>query len=94
MLGALSHGLPQLIMPQGGDQFVNADACRQAGAALALAADEVTPAAVKVAAQRLLTEPEFAMAAHAVQREINAMPDAASVFAAITASEHPAVAAT
>jgi hypothetical protein len=26
MLGALAHGLPLLVMPQGADQYANADA--------------------------------------------------------------------
>ena len=42
MFGALANGLPQLLLPQGADQFANADACRDAGVALTLAPDEVT----------------------------------------------------
>jgi UDP:flavonoid glycosyltransferase YjiC (YdhE family) len=36
VFGALSHGQPQLLLPQGGDQFVNTEACVRAGGALAL----------------------------------------------------------
>ena len=43
MLGALMHGIPQLMLPQGADQFINADACTRAGAALAVAPDASTP---------------------------------------------------
>jgi UDP:flavonoid glycosyltransferase YjiC (YdhE family) len=46
MLGALAHGLPQLILPQGADQFMNASACQSAGAALALTPDEFSAEAV------------------------------------------------
>ena len=35
VLGALANGLPQLIMPQGADQFFNAQFLTEAGAALA-----------------------------------------------------------
>jgi hypothetical protein len=51
---------------------------------LALAPENVTPAAVNAAAHRLLTEPAFAAAARAVQREIEAMPDADAVLAGLT----------
>jgi UDP:flavonoid glycosyltransferase YjiC (YdhE family) len=42
MLGALTHGLPQLLLPQGGDQFVNSQACQHAGVALVLSAQQVS----------------------------------------------------
>lgn len=76
MLGALGHGLPQLLLPQGGDQFANARACVDAGVALALPAQQVTPARVGKAARRLLADPAFTTAARAVQAEIAAMPSA------------------
>lgn len=81
MLGALAHGLPQLILPQGADQFLNAAACQAAGVALALVPDEFSVAAVAAAAERLITEPAFTLAAGRVQLEIDAMPTAASVVA-------------
>jgi UDP:flavonoid glycosyltransferase YjiC (YdhE family) len=81
LFGALSHGLAQLILPQGADQFMNADACRASGAALALMPSDVSADAIASAAQCLLAEPTFAMAARGVQAQIAAMPDAASVLA-------------
>jgi UDP:flavonoid glycosyltransferase YjiC (YdhE family) len=83
LFGALAHGLPQLVLPQGADQTMNADACREAGAGLSLAAVEVTPEAVRTAATRLLAEPGFAAAARVVQTEIDAMPGAGPVLAAL-----------
>ncbi len=76
MLGALAHGLPQLLLPQGADQFGNARACEQAGAALALSAQQVSPANVRKAALRLLGEGSFTLVAKAVQGEITTMPSA------------------
>ena len=46
MLGALAHGLPLLVVPQGADQFSNADRVVAAGAGLALQPDELSPSAV------------------------------------------------
>ena len=59
MFGALANGLPQLLLPQGADQFANADACRDAGVAVALAHDEVTAEEVGMAVRRLLVSPSF-----------------------------------
>lgn len=83
MLGAMSHGLPQLMLPLGADQFINADACTRAGAALALPPDAFTAGAVTAATERLLAEPSFTRAAHALGEAIRAMPDADEVLAGL-----------
>lgn len=84
MLGALAHGLPQLLLPQGGEQFGNAQACERAGAALVLPAQQVSPASVGDAARRLLDEASFTLAARTAQAEIAAMPSAEQVLPALT----------
>jgi UDP:flavonoid glycosyltransferase YjiC (YdhE family) len=83
MFGALGHGLPQLLLPQGGDQFMNADACLQSGAGLVLAPGDVRPDAIAAAVERLLAEPSFTVAARGVRSQIAGMPDARSVLAAL-----------
>lgn len=85
MLGALAHGLPQLMLPQGADQFIDADAATTAGVALSLAPDEVTAGSVAASAARLLAEPGFAASAAAVRAEIDAMPDADAVLSDLSA---------
>ena len=87
MFGALSHGLPQLIIPQGADQFLNAEAAAASGVALTMAASEVSAEAVARAARRLLDEPAYSQAARRVQHEILAMPDATRVLSSLTAPE-------
>lgn len=84
LLGSLAHGLPQLVLPQGADQFVNADAAVRAGAALALRPEVVTAPAVRDAVARLLDEPGYAAAARTLQAEITAMPGADDVLAALS----------
>jgi len=81
MFGTLAHGLPQLILPQGADQFMNAAASQNARVALALTPDELSAEAVAAAAGRLITEPGFAAAAAHIRAEIDAMPTAADVLA-------------
>lgn len=85
MFGALSQGIAQLIIPQGADQFLNADACTRSGAALTLAPGETSARAINAAARQLLDEPQFAIAARAVRAELVAMPDATDVLKQLTA---------
>jgi UDP:flavonoid glycosyltransferase YjiC (YdhE family) len=86
LFGALAHGLPQLVLPQGADQFANGEAARRAGFALVLDGAAVTPPAITEAADRLLGDPRYAAAADAVRKEIDAMPRADDVVASLTAS--------
>ena len=77
LLGALAHGLPQLVLPQAADQPANAQAVQRAGAGLAL--ETVTAERVRAAAQELLADPGFAANARKIRAEIAAMPDADAV---------------
>jgi UDP:flavonoid glycosyltransferase YjiC (YdhE family) len=86
LLGAFAHGLPQLIIPQAADQFLNAAVAQSAGAAIALMPGSVTPEAVHTAVRRLLDEPGFAAAARAVRAEIEATPGVDDVLATLTRS--------
>ncbi|HTE14737.1 MAG TPA: glycosyltransferase [Burkholderiales bacterium] len=86
MFGALSHGLPQLVIPQGGDQFMNAEACQKSGAALSLAPAEISGDAIAAAVERLLIEPAFTATARAIRAEIQSMPDAETTLDILTAT--------
>lgn len=92
LLGGFGHELTQLLLPQGADQFDNAQAAERTGAALSLTPEAVTPEAVTAAARRLLEEPSFAAAARSIQAEIEAMPPAADVLADLLADEALALA--
>ena len=83
MFGALAHGLAQLVIPQGAEQFLNAEAGQRAGASLTLLPDEVTPAAVRAAVARLLDDPTITAAAAAVRTEIERMPTADAALASL-----------
>jgi UDP:flavonoid glycosyltransferase YjiC (YdhE family) len=75
-LGALAHGLPLLLAPQGADQFDNAIRCREAGAAIVITPEEMTPARVSEGVIRLIDDPELRRGAERVAAEIAAMPSA------------------
>jgi UDP:flavonoid glycosyltransferase YjiC (YdhE family) len=94
MLGAMAEGLPQLMLPQGADQFRNAEVCKPTGAALALAPPEATPQAIGDGVQGLLNEGHFAVAAQVLRSQIAAMPDADAVIAALAADRRTAVLAS
>lgn len=82
-LGALAHGVPTLLVPRGADQFENAEACREIGAARVLVPDALTVPAVRRDVELLLSDPSFRERARAVAAEIAAMPGAAEVAAAL-----------
>jgi UDP:flavonoid glycosyltransferase YjiC (YdhE family) len=76
-LGVLSVGAPQLLLPQGADQFANADAVGAAGAGLLLLPEELSPNAIAEHTHTLLPHHGHAGhrdAARAIAEEIARMP--------------------
>ncbi len=73
-LGAAGHGIPQLLLPQGGDQHPNAGALVQAGCGLQLDTGRDDAAAVASAVRTLLQDQAIATAARRLAAEIAAMP--------------------
>jgi UDP:flavonoid glycosyltransferase YjiC (YdhE family) len=80
-LGALAHGLPQLVLPQGADQFINAGALKLSGAGLALSGNEITIERIRDCAQDLLLHPGYRIQATRIAGEISRMPSADEVAA-------------
>ncbi|MGW4063335.1 glycosyltransferase [Amycolatopsis sp. NPDC004747] len=80
-LGAFGAALPQLLLPQGADQFTNADAVLAAGVGDRLIGPEVTAEAVATKARHLLTDTAVRDAAQALAAEVAAMPSSAEVAA-------------
>lgn len=78
-LGALAHGVPLVLVPQGADQFENAVRAEAAGAAVVVAPEDLSAETVRDALRRVLGDPAFAEAARRVQTEIEAMPRADEV---------------
>jgi len=80
-LGAFGAALPQLLLPQGADQFSNAEAVLAAGVGDRLLGAEVTADAVASKARHLLTDTSVRDAARQLAAEVAAMPSPADVAA-------------
>jgi UDP:flavonoid glycosyltransferase YjiC (YdhE family) len=78
-LAALAHGLPQVLVPQGADQFLNAAAAERAGVAIVLRGDQQDPDRIRQAVSIVLEDQGFAARAALVAEEIAAMPSADQV---------------
>jgi UDP:flavonoid glycosyltransferase YjiC (YdhE family) len=90
MLGSLAEGVPQLVLPQRADQFVNAGVIAAAGLGLSIEPGSVTGAAVAAAAAELAA-PAYHEAALATRTEIAGMPAPATVLSRLVAClPHPA----
>jgi len=83
MFGALAHRLPQVVIPQGADNYINADAVAAAGLGVALHPADLTAAAIRDAVDRVLHNSSFGTAAGVVADEIAAMPSHADFAASL-----------
>lgn len=73
LLAGASHGVPQVCIPMGADQWENADALAGTGASITLEEDQRDAATIAGALERLLNGQDFAVAAHTVAAEIAAL---------------------
>ena len=73
-LATLALGLPQLCLPQGADQFLNAKAIASAGAGISLMPGEQEAEAIRDGVERLLDDSSFREAAQRISASIAAMP--------------------
>lgn len=80
VLGALANGLPLLVVPQGADQWSNAEQIVIAGAGRRLLRDELSLEAVRDGVMTLLSEPSYRHAASNISEEIRVMPSAADAL--------------
>ena len=70
MLGSLAHGVPQLAIPHGADQYMNAEALQRSGAGSRLMPDQITPDAVAAHVRGLFGDPIYRIAARRIATEI------------------------
>ena len=84
-LAALAHGRPLVLLPHGADQFENAAACAEIGAAEVVLPEDLSVERVRGALERVLEDGSYAAAAARVAAEIAAMPTADEVAARLEA---------
>jgi UDP:flavonoid glycosyltransferase YjiC (YdhE family) len=82
--GAWVHGVPQLVVPDGADRFINADAVVASGTGIAL--DTTIPSLISKAVQILLDDTAYRGAARVVSEEMMQMPGPSAVLADLTSS--------
>ncbi len=71
---ALAHGLPQVVLPMGADQPLNAARCEELGVGVVLDALSATPEEVREAVETVLSNPAYRSAAERIRDEIAALP--------------------
>lgn len=74
ILPVLGHGLPLLMIPQGGNEFQNAAACVAVGAGRRLLRSQIDSEAVRTELRALLDQPSYRASAERIAREIHLMP--------------------
>ncbi len=84
-LGALAFGVPLLMLPQGADQYANAERVVAAGAGRQLLRDELSVVTVRKALLTLLRDSKYRRSAQRIQAEIQAMPSAREAVTRIEA---------
>ena len=84
-LAACSRGIPQLFLPQGADQFLNAQSSVAAGSALSIPPSQVSSESIGRAVDRLLEDPSFRRAAAGIAGDMSAMPSPEETVGAIDA---------
>ncbi|SMC70881.1 glycosyltransferase [Lentzea albidocapillata] len=73
-VAAMTRGLPQLVLPQGADQFRNAEIVTNTGLGSQLAGEDFTTDAVQEVARKLLRDNDVRAANAGIAAEIAAMP--------------------
>ncbi len=83
VLGALAHGLPQVLVAMGADQPLNAARVERLGLGRTLDPVRATPDDVREAVAAVLSDPGYRTAAESMRGEIEAMPPPAAAVAAL-----------
>jgi MGT family glycosyltransferase len=74
VIGALTHGLPMVVIPLGADQSLNAARCEQLGVGRALDAVRADAKAIRDTVDGVLRSTSYRAAARAIRDEIAALP--------------------
>jgi UDP:flavonoid glycosyltransferase YjiC (YdhE family) len=83
LMTAVSAGVPQVVLPTGMDQPVNAARLAATGAAITIPRAVATPTAIRAAVETVLREPGYAAAATKLARQCAERPTPADVAAGL-----------
>ncbi len=84
-LGALAFGVPLLVLPQGADQYANAERVVAAGAGRQLLKGDLSIDAIRDSLRRVLRDASYRRSAERIQTEIHDMPPARDAISRIEA---------
>ena len=87
--GALAYGVPQVILPQGADNYEHAAMCESAGTAIVLRPEALTRANLTAAVRSVVNDERYVDASRRCAEEIAAMPDAVSVSKSVRSWRSP-----
>jgi hypothetical protein len=79
MYGSLAHGIPQVVLPQGADNFVNGRLLARCGAGVPIGPDELDTDAVRDAVLLMLGDPSYGDTARRLANELADLPEPGEV---------------
>ncbi len=85
MFGSLAHGIPQVVIPQGADNFINGSLVQRCGIGTSIGPDEASAERIRTDVLRLMADPQAHQAGRQLAAEIAEMPSAADVAAQLRA---------
>jgi UDP:flavonoid glycosyltransferase YjiC (YdhE family) len=75
MYGSLAHGIPQVVLPQGADNFDNGWLLARCGAGVTIGPEEISPDAVRDAVRQVLEQPSYRDTGRRLATELAALPE-------------------
>lgn len=85
MFGALAHGIPQVVVPQGADNFLNAELVAKCGAGLSVLPELLNPTGIRRCVRAVLDDSSFSTSAEKLATEVAAMAGANEVAGELAA---------
>ena len=79
MYGSLAHGVPQVVVPQGADNFVNGRLVARCGAGVMIGPEEFSSDAVRDGVRLLLEEASYRDTGRRLANELTALPEPGEV---------------
>jgi len=79
MYGALAHGVPQVVLPQGADNFVNGWLLARCGAGVTIGPKEFSSDAVRDGVRLVLRQRSYGETGRRLAKELAALPEPGEV---------------